>query len=138
MMIGSTSSWQAGESVSSRAAVPGACVRQKKAKMHNNPSSQVEVDGYLNLETGSWEGAPWLQPFSPFSRSSGFLVALSRTSSTNFSTLSPHPNINPSWSTPAHRTGRDPQSTNTRGIAAERSPSQLHCAQRTAPAAARR
>ncbi|KAG9954803.1 hypothetical protein KCU85_g379, partial [Aureobasidium melanogenum] len=41
---------------------------------------------------------------------------------------------------PSLRTGPagDPQSTNTRGIAAERSPSQPHCAQRTAPAAARR
>lgn len=134
-MIGSTSSWQAGESVSVRAAVPGACVRQSKAKMHNNPSGQVEnrrVPESRYRFLGSRAVAPTFFAFFKI------LVALSRTSSTNFSTLSPHPNINPSWSIPAHRTGRDPQSTNTRGIAAERSPSQPHCAQRTAPAAARR
>jgi len=116
-MIGSPSSWR-------RRFLSRACSwrlhEAKQSQTHNNPSSQVETHGYLILETGAWDRRIVAPTFFAFFRLS---VALNRMSLTNFLTVSPHPNINPAWSTPAHRTGRDPQSTNTRDCRREKSKS---------------
>jgi hypothetical protein len=50
-------------------------------------------------------------------------VALNRTSSTDQSNRVPTIEHQPPWTTPAHRTGRDPLSTNTRDCRREKSKS---------------
>jgi hypothetical protein len=96
----------------------------KKSQAQNNPSSQVETHGYLSLETGAWDRRIVAPTFFAFFRLS---VALNRTSSTDQSNRVPTSEHQPPWCTPAHRTGRDPQSTNTRDCRREKSKSTAVC-----------